>query len=256
MNGEQNQKNLIATTDCLEAVGVFRGWKNGLFFLIIFILLLLQISFWLVHSGLIKSKVCEPETPPIAKKQIQEISEDQAVINSQETDKISDAAKQVASEPNQLITNTTENQELQKSQAKLLNINTDHLSCLIRFLNFVLILTTILYCLTMLFILKVSLQGRMGGINHITRAFFLSILMLVLLLPWQQLFKGIIVGVMYTPFELINACENFKTSEIVGKILFYLRFCVYWFVTILLLILSQVRSARWAKATLRRLDVV
>ena len=96
----------------------------------------------------------------------------------------------------------------------------------------------------------------MGGINHITRAFFLTILMLVLLLPWQQLFKGIIVGVMYTPSELIDACENFEKSEIIGKILFYLRFCFYWFVAVLLLILSQVRSARWAKATLRRLDVV
>ncbi|MHC4271648.1 MAG: hypothetical protein ACYST2_04980 [Planctomycetota bacterium] len=61
---------------------------------------------------------------------------------------------------------------------------------------------------------------------------------------------------MYTPSELIAACENVKTSEIFDKILFYFRFCAYWIIVVLLLILSQVRSARWAKATLRRLDVV
>jgi succinate-acetate transporter protein len=80
--------------------------------------------------------------------------------------------------------------------------------------------------------------------------------MLVLLLPWQKLFNGVIVGAMYTPSELIDACEKVKTGEIFGKMLFYCRFCAYWIVVVLLLILSQVRSARWAKATLRRLDVI
>jgi hypothetical protein len=101
-----------------------------------------------------------------------------------------------------------------------------------------------------------SLQGRMGGINHITRAFFLSLLMLVLLLPWQKFFNGVVVGAMFTPSELLNACENIKAGEALSKLLFYIRFCVYWFAVVLLLIFSGVRSARWAKATLRRLDVV
>jgi hypothetical protein len=259
MNGEQNQRNLIDTTDCLEAVGVFRGWKNGLFFIILCNLLLIQISFWLVHSGLVKSKAHEPQTSPAVEQEIKENTQAQTLLSvAQETDKINDAAKakQVASEPNQLTTCEPEKKEHEQRKARLLNITTDHLSWLIRFLNFFLVLTASLYCLTMLFILKVSLQGRMGGINHITRAFFLSILMLVLLLPWQKLFNGVIAGVMYTPSELIDACENVKTSEIFGKIMFYLRFCILWIVVVLLLILSQVRSARWAKATLRRLDVL
>ncbi|MHC4264767.1 MAG: hypothetical protein ACYSUK_02415 [Planctomycetota bacterium] len=256
MNGEQNQKNLIDTTDCLEAVGVLRGWKNALFFIVLCILLLLQISFWLVHSGLVKSKTCETETAQVVKEEIQEIPEEQEAIIFQETDKINIAAKQVAYEPNKLESSETISIVSQQAKTRILNITTDHLSWLIRFLNFFLILTAVLYSLTMLFILKVSLQGRMGGINHITRAFFLSILMLVLLLPWQKLFNGIVAGLMYTPSELIDACENVKTSEIFGKILFYLRFCVYWILVVLLLILSQVRSARWAKATLRRLDVI
>jgi hypothetical protein len=259
MNGEQNHKNLIDTTDCLEAVGVCRGWKNMLFFIVLCILLLLQVSFWLVHSGIVKSKSCEPETYLVLEQQADEASEKQVLPSiAEETDTISDADEQIASEPNQLT--TCESQEKKSGQshsrAKLLNITTNHLSWLIRFLNFFLILTATLYCLTMLFILKMSLQGRMGGMNHITRAFFLSMLMLVLLLPWQKFFNGVVVGAMFTPSELLSACENIKASEALGKILFYIRFCVYWIAVVLLLILSGIRSARWAKATLRRLDVV
>jgi hypothetical protein len=254
MNGEQNQKNLIDTTDCLEAVGVFRGWKNGLFFIVICILLLLQVSFWLVHSGLVRSKACETETTPVVKGEMHE--EEPLAVISTENEKISSAAKKVAYEPNQTKASDTIIIETEQVRTRILNITTEHLSWLIRFLNFFLFLTAILYCLTMLFILKVSLQGRMGGINHITRAFFLSILMLLLLLPLQKLVNGVVAGVMYTPSELIAACENVKTSEIFDKILFYFRFCAYWIIVVLLLILSQVRSARWAKATLRRLDVV
>ncbi|MHC4843918.1 MAG: hypothetical protein ACYTEE_08975 [Planctomycetota bacterium] len=259
MNGEQNHKNLIDTTDCLEAVGVCRGWKNILFFIILCILLLLQVSFWLVHSRIVTSKSCEPETYLVLEQQADETLEKQVLPSFvKDTNTVSDTDKQVVSEPNQLT--TCESQEKKSSQiqsrTKLLNITTDHLSWLIRFLNFFLILTAILYCLTMLFILKMSLQGRMGGMNHITRAFFLSLLMLVLLLPWQKFFNGVVVGAMFTPSELLNACENIKAGEALSKLLFYIRFCVYWFAVVLLLIFSGVRSARWAKATLRRLDVV
>ncbi|MHC4759075.1 MAG: hypothetical protein ACYTE8_10490 [Planctomycetota bacterium] len=257
MNGEQNPKNLIDTTDCLEAVGVFKGWKNGLFFFVLCILFLLQISFWLVHSGLVRSATCETEAQSAISQEIQEAPPAVvAIAPDDETDTIASAAKKAASDPNKPAACILENKEPEQAKTKLLNITTDHLSWLIRFLNFLLIITAVLYCLTMLFILKVSLQGRMGGINHITRAFFLSILMLVLLLPWQKFFNGVIAGVMYTPSELVAACENFGFSEILDKVLFYLRFCFFWLVVVLLLIMSQVRSVRWARATLRRLDVI
>jgi hypothetical protein len=37
---------------------------------------------------------------------------------------------------------------------------------------------------------------------------------------------------------------------------FYLRFTGYWLLVLLLLLAAQIRSMRWAKATLRRLEVV
>jgi hypothetical protein len=108
----------------------------------------------------------------------------------------------------------------------------------------------------MLFSLKVSMLGRLGGINHISRAFFLSLAMVVLLLPWQRFFGGIVAGAIYSPAELLSRCTAAETSGIFGTVLFYLRFTGYWLLVVLLLIFSQLRSFRWAKATIRRLEII
>ena len=124
-----------------------------------------------------------------------------------------------------------------------------------RFVNALVILAATLYCLTTLFALKVSMLGRLGGINHITRAFFLSLLALILLLPWNKIFDGVVMGAMFTPAEMVKWLSN-KPSDMLGLALFYLRFCGYWVLVLLLLILAQIRSSRWAGAILRRLEII
>jgi hypothetical protein len=239
MNEDQNlQKNLVDTTDCLEAIGVFRGWKNFLFVIVILCLLLLQVSFWLVNTGYVKTD--------------EEVESESSAVVAEDIEQINDAAKQVAAEPNQL----TEAAPQQQQASPLFGITFKHLSWLIRFVNFVLIPTAILYCLTILFSLKVSLLGRLGGINHISRAFFLSLAFLVLLLPWQRFFGGVVAGAMYTPSELVRWYTVETTDGTFGIISYYLRFTGYWLLILLLLIFAQLRSTRWAKTILRRLEVV
>jgi hypothetical protein len=131
----------------------------------------------------------------------------------------------------------------------------EYLSWVIRIANAVLILTASLYCLSMLFSLKVSMLGRLGGINHISRAFFLSLLMLVLLLPWQRIFGGIVPGAIFTPEELVKWSST-EAVDIFDTVIYYLRFSGYWLLVLLLLILSQIRSIRWGKAILRRLEII
>ncbi len=258
--------NLIDTTDCLEAVGVFRGWKNFLFAIVILSLFLLQISFWLVNVGYVKTCDDTKSSPPAAATKdteqigevVKEASDETSKIGEAakqvavEPSKIEKAAKQVATEPNQ----PTETAPQQQESKFRLEITFKQLAWLIRFLNFVLIPAAALYCLTMLFSLKVSLLGRLGGINHIARAFFLSLVMLVLLLPWQRFFCGIVVGAIYTPGELVRWYTVETTGGIFGIIFYYLRFTGYWLLVLLLLIFSQFRSIRWAKAILRRLEVI
>ena len=250
MNGNQNkQSNLVDTTDCLEAIGVFRGWKNFLFIVIAACLFLLQVSFWLVDRGLIEAT---------------DLARNETLIS---TNEIKKAAKEAIAEQNQIAEVTAQapqqeldttfgesSEQLKEQTGSLFGITFGRLAGLIQLLNFVLILAATLYCLTLLFSIKISLLGRLGGINHICRAFFLSLVMLVLLLPWQNYFGFIILGAIYTPDELARCTAG--SEGIFADILYYLRFTGYWALVVLLLILSLLRSSRWTKAILHRLEVI
>ena len=229
--------NLADTTDCLEAVNVFKGWKNFFFIIVILCLLLLQGSFWLVNTDYVKTG--------------DDAKNDSSAAVAKDAKELKETAEKVTGEPNQPAKAAAERQP-----RWLFDIKFKHLRGLIQFVNFVLILTAILYCLTMLFSLKVSLLGRLGGINHIARAFFLSLVFVVLVLPWQRFFAGVVVGAMYTPDELLSRCAAAKDYHIFDTTLHYLRFTGYWLLVLLLLIFSQLSSGRWAKAILRRLEVI
>lgn len=228
---QAKESSLVDTTDCLEAVGVFRGWKNFLFVISLSSLLLLQASFLFVTFDVVKA------------------GDTQAVGGQEEIKK---AAEKITTDPNQSIMTMTE----PKPKTSLFAMTFERLAGLIQFFNFVLILTAVLYCLTLLFSLKVSLLGRLGGINHIARAFFLSLTFTVLLMPWQRFFPGVVIGAMFTPAELQSACAKAGDYNIFTTILHYLRFTGFWLLVLLLLIFSQLRSGRWARAILRRLEVI
>lgn len=235
--GSVDQGNMIETTDCLEAVGVFRGWKN-FFFLVVFIcLLLVQGVFWVIDLGLVEKGPAK-ETPAVA------ATGDQAV---------KDAAASAVADANQAAAGKAGGAA--RRFDILNNVKSDQLDRTIELADGVLIVGAALYCLAMFFSLMVSLIGRLGGINHIARAFFLSLIMVVLVIPWQKVLGSSVVGVVYTPAELAEWLPN-KSNSVVNMVLYYLRFCVYWAVVMLLLLMSQVRSARWTKAILRRLEII
>lgn len=237
MNDEtiNNKGQMIDTTDCLEAVGVFRGWRNFFFLVVLICLLVVQISFWLVDAKMVPVQpertnapdalilTPNPTTPPA-------------------TDANSAAASKAAS-PATL------------GPAALAWLKIDRLSRIIDLVNGILVITAALFCMAMFFSLLVSMIGRLGGINHISRAFFLSLIVAVLVLPWQSV-PGIgVPGVVYTPSELI-AWFSTKTDTMLNTVVYYLRFFGYWLVVTLLLLMSQSRSARWTKAILRRLEII
>lgn len=240
MNENQaKESSLVDTTDCLEAVGVFRAWKNFLFVISICSLVLLQASFLAVQVNWVPAGSVAPAVGAAGPEQIKK------------------DAETITTDPNLLVKPV-----LPPQKSSFFEITFERLSWLIRFFDFVLIPTAILYCLTMLFSLKVSLLGRLGGINHIARAFFLALLFAVLTMPWQRLFPveagdpQVVIGAMYTPAELQSACAKAGDYNIFATIWHYLRFTGYWLLVLLLLIFSQLRSSRWSKAILRRLEVI
>jgi hypothetical protein len=221
--------SMIETTDCLEAVGVFRSWKNFFFIIVLLCLLIVQVSFWLVDT-----KIIAPDNASI-------VAEGPV------------AATDTSQDPNEA--STAKESRLSSLFGFLPRVKFPQLSRVIQVSNGVLVITATLYWLAILFSLMVSLIGRLGGIRHISRAFFLSLIMVVLLVPWQKIMGSNVMGAVYSPEELVNWI-NSKGSGLVNTILYYLRFSGYWLVVLLLLFMSQMRSCRWTKSILRRLEIM
>ena len=291
MNGEsEKQEELLCTTDCLEAVGAFKAMKNFLFVIIVICLVLLQTTFWLVElnfvdmgqdEGTAEKTVTHVASAPVLElaattgtgkidagagtesaKTGQAESEKEEIMSAArratrdirgETTGVGDEVKPMEKLPAE----PGSEPETSAAGGKSPLIKFSYASWLIRFCNFILIVAAILYCLVLMFILKLSLLGRLGGINHITRAFFLSLFMLVFMLPWQRFFDGVIVGSIFTPAELLQAYNSqAERDNIILDALYYCRYMLLWLVVLLFAAFSQARTFRWAKATLQRLEII
>lgn len=292
MEPTSNTNDMVDATDCLEAVGVFKSMKNIFFILICFSLIFLQIAFWLNDTGCIDTSAteyakktmftgfpCPPESllgvaPQNTKAQAA------GYIVGNEKDKIDTAGK--ADTPEGKIDKLVkEADELSKKTAetkappaktktprpiilppKDMNIfaemfvpEVQQVTALVRTCNFIVIIATSMYCLTLLMSIKISLAGRLGGINHICRAFFRSLFAFVLLMPWQLSTDGVVTGAVFTPDELFSPAGLINDPTWLGHTFYYLRFTGLWAVVFILLIAAQFSSKKWTKATLRRLGI-
>jgi hypothetical protein len=267
MGEEQRRDDLLGTTDCLEAIGVFKSWKNFLFVLAVICLVLLQICFWLVDANVIRSGDANMPPEIVKSSPVAAIVELASKVQLEvPEDVVAKAAAQSVKEikDNMQQSNSAESPNEAKEPAptvkrefvKVLHIKFEHIAWLIRVCNYVLVFVLTLYCLVLLFCLKISMLGRLGGINHISRAFLLSLVVLVLVLPWQKFFGGIATGLIYTPAELIESHAQIQGGKIANIALYYLRYSGLWVMIMAIFVFSQIRSIRWAKATLRRLGVM
>ena len=225
-----NPNNMVETSDSLEAVGVFRAWKSIFFVIVLICLAFIQAAFWAVDLRLIKTPGDVPPAP----------AADVVVAPA--------PAGTAPAGPAEPAAEGFLGGLLGKFDFELLARVTG-------VANGILIVAGILFALTVFFCLMVSLVGRLGGINHISRAFILALIMAALIIPWQRLFGSNVVGVAYGADELLRwfDAKGAGTSE---KIFYYLRFCGLWLVVLLLLIMTQVRSVRWSKSIIRRLEII
>ena len=208
-----NPNNMVETSDSLEAVGVFRAWKNVFFVIVLICLLLTQAAFWAVDLGFVETT--------------------DATATSAETEIADDGLL----------------------GGLIGDFDFDLVARAIGVANGILVVAGILFALTIFFSLMVSLVGRLGGINHISRAFILSLIMAALIIPWQRLFGSNVVGVAYWADELLRWLDA-KGEGLPNVIFYYLRFTGLWVIVLLLLIMAQIRSAHWSKSILRRLEII
>jgi hypothetical protein len=226
-----NPNNMVETSDSLEAVGVFRAWKNVFFAILLICLLLTQAAFWAVDLGFV-------EAP--------------GLIKPAETAQPGATTAPVTTTAAPAETETADQGLVQSLVGEL---DYDLVARVIGVANGILIVSGILFALTVFFCLMISLVGRLGGISHISRAFILALIMAALIIPWQRLFGSNVVGVAYGPDELLRWLDT-KAGGMPNMIFYYLRFTGLWVVVLLLLIMAQLRSASWSKSILHRLEII
>ena len=296
MLDSDNKNDIVDTTDCLEALNACRGMKNFLFTIMLICLLILQVCFWLDRAGFVNRQepfsaecatctrdICPavksddsnvevapvivgPQLPELVPVEPIDAEQSQVAIDAEKvTEELPPFDEQDLTEEGPPLTATVDTsaeevtetqQEKQPDVAKLLTPKSRHLAALIKVCNFILIIFAAMFSLMLLFGIKISLVGRLGGINHICRAFIISLFAFVLLLPWQSCFPSVIVGVIYTPKELFCTWAADADVSIVKTIFCYLRFTGLWIIELLLLFFTQLRSAKWSRATLRRLGIL
>lgn len=227
--------------DALEAYQTFRSARNICFWIILVSLLVLQTIFWTVNKGKIDA--------------VLNFDQDQSnsVFVHSTHQPASVFALQTADEfPEQ------ESEKSPQSNAKRKYEMAKNLSHIIqgslRFFNTLICFAALLYCLSLLIGMKLALVGHLGGLAESGKAFFLSLTVLILILPWQPLIAGETPGVLFGYQELIQKYIKSTTYITLSfdAIAFYVRFVGFWGLTMLLLFVAQWRSSQAAKQIIRR----
>jgi hypothetical protein len=255
--------DLLDTTDCLEAIDAIRWMKNFLYIIILLCLLITGGVFCLERIDHIDRTSCMTSSVCSAGScdSVCTATQQTPTSPADTTNKILAAAKSVTAEAQKtqpVVVVADPNAKTPKPLPAIFQYKPrcQDVAVFLKIFNFILVLASTMFCLTLLMALKISLTGRLGGINHISRAFFISLFALVITLPWQALLPGVIVGAMFTPGELLCQWHTTVQNSTFWLVICYLRFAGLWLIALLLFTWAQIRSGKWSRATLRRLGLV
>jgi hypothetical protein len=104
-----------------------------------------------------------------------------------------------------------------------------------------------LLVLTLLFAVKLALIGRTGGVAAFISAFFWSLILWVVLVPWQQIYSTSMAGgALYNLTDLVNGTASLYDKQHTGADvwLYYGRFLIYPLLALALLARVQMKFAR------------
>lgn len=217
--GETDKFDIMEATDCI------RSWKNLFLVIVLAGMLTTQAAFWLVDLGIVG-------------------------LDSQQN-----LALGGTEDPNSGADVSSGQGAAGAGPVPSLRITPDHLGYVVRMANGVAIVGGVLFCLTLQLGVIITAMGRLGGMQHVCRAFFLALLMLAVLLPWQHVLGPFALGLLYGPAELAGAYMD-KSENPLSLALYYLRFCGLWLLGFILLLMSQLRCMRWARSILQRLEII
>ena len=145
----------------------------------------------------------------------------------------------------------------QPQDSALTQTHTDIIAMTLDISNYIIPFCVIVYCLSLLIGLKLALVGRLGGLIQSSKAFFLSLILLVLIIPWLKFIDVAVPTAMFRTSELAEKFSRFQqnksTADLFDYAAYYGRFCGLWLLAFLLLLMAQLRSFQAAKKIRLRL---
>jgi len=256
MQSNRNANNLSAIdpVDAMEAYNTFRAGRSFFFILLFVGMLIVQVSFWVVDRGAVDATLAKQHDyygmMPIV--QDSQVGRTMFIAGAEESpDQFAPEQGEIPPPPSAPSDEANaEEKESAKSIALLVETS-------LEVSNFIMIFSAVIYCLCLLIGMKLALVGRLGGLADSAKAFFLALVAMVLIVPWQGLFHSSIAGTLFAYDELINQYIQIReTSGLAGYVLYYGRFTGFWLLTMVLLVLAQWRSHKAAQAIGERLSAV
>ena len=116
---------------------------------------------------------------------------------------------------------------MQSESARTGEMLADLVKVILSLCNAILIFTLALYFLVQLVCLNVAVVGRLGGLASSSKAFFLSLIMVVLILPWETGYAGRNTGMLFSYADLMKTHLQLNAGNPTfgdGMIGYYFRF--------------------------------
>jgi len=122
--------------------------------------------------------------------------------------------------------------------------------------RFAALVLCLLLVLMVMFAVKLSLVERIGGVAGFMSAFNWSLILLLMLIPWQQILSSSLsCGALFSFTELTSADSALgKTPSQVDQVFFYARFIAYPCVALFACLLVQTKFAKGFSAADFKLD--
>ena len=106
--------------------------------------------------------------------------------------------------------------------------------------KFTALAASLLLMLILMFSVELSLLSRLGGTAGFMRAFFLSLILLAMLVPWQQIMNATYAcGALFNLGQLEEARRQLQDDKL-SQVLHYARFIAYPSLALLVLIAVQI----------------
>jgi hypothetical protein len=230
--------------DAMEAFKTFSSARNLFFWVLLLAMLMLQVVFWMVDSGTVDS-VLHCYLQPESGSQCPQGAVWLMVADQQDKTQADKNLPPPADENQTKQQQITPKDDISSTNKQLSACKVaDFLQKSTKTIKYIATFAVVLYCLSLLISVKLTLVGQLGGMANAGKAFFLSLVVMVLIVPWQDVISPEVPGVLFSYKELTLWYQHVRLNADPpsGYLLYYGRFVGFWAFSMIVLLVAQWRS--------------